>query len=386
MSEHSTYYKEAAAPNTPYVINPVPRHARSHAGMFSGDEVAAVREFFRTDRDYSATPLWRLSGLATELGIGELLVKDESHRFGLSSFKILGVSYAIDRLFNNGDLQHGSIVACATDGNHGRALAHVASHNQLQSRIYIHKGTSSARVQAIKAEGAQVILVDGNYDDSVVLAAEDARKNGWIMVSDTAWPGYETVPRYIMAGYMMLVCEAAEQWREPPDVVIVQAGVGGLACAVVSVLSHSCKGYVPFIVSGEPESAACVLESMRARSPVVVRGSLQTIMAGLSCGTVSSIAWPVLARGLDACVAVTDAECAEAVCSLSRPASGDPPIIAGESGACGLATLEAILRRDDLRQLLEVSRLNSRSRVLLINTEGPTDPEAYQRMTGIQLT
>jgi diaminopropionate ammonia-lyase len=350
--------------------------------MFGEDELAAVREFFRRYRDYSATPLWRLSGLATELGVGELLVKDESDRFGLSSFKILGVSYAIDRLFNTGELRHDSIVACATDGNHGRALAHVATRNQLRSRIYIHKGTSSARIQAVKAEGAQVILVDGNYDDSVALAADDARKNGWIMVSDTAWPGYETVPRYIMAGYTMLVSEASEQWREPPDVVIVQAGVGGLACAVVSGLLQISQGNLPFMVTGEPESAACVLESMRAGTPAVVRGSLRTVMAGLSCGTVSSIAWPVLAHGLDACVAITDAECAEAVCSLSQPVSGDPSITAGESGACGLATLQAILRRDDLRSLREVSGLNSRSRVLLINTEGATGSEAHERMTG----
>ena len=151
---------------------------------------------------------------------------------------------------------------------------------------------------------------EGNYDDCVIFAAQDATKNGWIIVSDTAWPGYEIVPRYIMAGYTMLIAEAADQWVEPPDLVIVQAGVGGLACAVISALAERFQSKRPLIVSCEPENAACVLESVRAGKPVVVGGALQTIMAGLSCGTVSSVVWPVLQSGLDACAAITDVECA----------------------------------------------------------------------------
>jgi len=231
-------------------------------------------------------------------------------------------------------------------------------------------------VKAIESEGAQVILVEGNYDDCVKFAAHDAIKNGWILISDTAWPGYDIVPRYIMAGYTMLISEGANQWAEPPDLVIVQAGVGGLACAVISALVEQFQGERPFIASCEPESAACVLESVRAGTPVVLRGSLETIMAGLSCGTVSSIAWPVLHSGLDACVIITDDECAEAVRSLAQPESGDPLILAGESGACGLAALNAILFREDFRPVRESLRLGSQSRVLLINTEGPSDPRA----------
>ena len=361
--------------NDRYVLNRVARHVRRYTRVLNPEDHAAAIEFFRTYPGYFPTPLRSLRSRARKMGIRELLVKDESNRFGLSSFKVLGVSYAIHRLFESGDLRPNSIVACATDGNHGRALAHVARRNQLKSRIYIHRGTCSARVKAIESEGAQVILVEGNYDDCVTFAAHDAMKHGWILVSDTAWPGYDIVPRYIMAGYTMLISEAANQWGEPPDLVIVQAGVGGLACAVVSALVEGFQFKRPLIASCEPESAACVLESMRAGTPVVIRGSLQTIMAGLSCGTVSSIAWPALHSGLDACIAVTDDECAEAVCSLAQPEAGDPSILAGESGACGLAALNAILRRDEFRPVRDGLRLGPETRVLLINTEGTSDPE-----------
>ncbi len=358
-----------------YVLNPAARQARSYPRVLDPQDLAAVIEYFRTYPGYFLTPLRSLSSLARKLGIRELLVKDESNRFGLNSFKILGVSYAIHRLFESGDLRPNSVVACATDGNHGRALAHVARQNQLESRIYIHRGTSPSRVEAIIAEGAQVILVEGNYDDCVTFAAHDARRNGWILVSDTAWSGYETVPRYIMAGYTMLISETTNQWGEPPDVVIVQAGVGGLACAVISAIVERFQVKRPLIASCEPTRAACVMESMRAGTPVTVGGSLQTIMAGLSCGTVSSIAWPVLYSGLDACIVVTDDECAEAVRGLTRPEAGDPPILAGESGACGLAALNAILRREEFRPVRDALCLSPQTRVLLINTEGTSDPE-----------
>lgn len=229
-------------------------------------------------------------------------------------------------------------------------------------------------MKAIESEGARVILVEGNYDDCVAFAAHDAIKNGWILVSDTAWPGYDIVPRYIMAGYTILISEAANQWPAPPDLVIVQAGVGGLACAVISSLVERFQSKRPLIASCEPENAACVLESVRAGKPVVVSGSLQTIMAGLSCGTVSSVAWPVLQSGLDACIAITDDECAEAVRTLAQPESGDPSILAGESGACGLAALNAILRQEEFRPVRDGLRLGPQTRVLLINTEGTSDP------------
>jgi diaminopropionate ammonia-lyase len=323
-----------------------------------------------------------LRGYARDIGIGELLVKDESYRMGLNSFKILGVSYAVARLIKSGEVGVGSTVACATDGNHGRAVAHVARRYQLLSRIFMHQGASRARIKAIEAEGAQVIIVDGNYDDSVKQAAQEAEKNGWVLISDTSWPGYEAVPRHIMAGYTMLMTEAAEQWGSPPDSVLVQAGVGGLAGAVVSWFLEKFGEVRPRIVSCEPKNAACVMESMRAGAPITVDGSLETIMAGLSCGTVSPIAWPVLFGGLEACVAITDGDCADAVRTLAHPQPGDPAIIAGESGACGVAALGAIMHRDEFRTVRDALHLDAESRVMVINTEGATDRESYCTLTG----
>jgi diaminopropionate ammonia-lyase len=365
-----------------FVLNSPEVGRSSERRLFSKEELQQAVKWFKSDTAYSPTPLLSLPGYAAEIGIRELLVKDESQRMGLNAFKILGVSYAVERLFIDGSVRKGSVVACATDGNHGRALACVARKRQLTARVFIHKAASPARVAAIEAEGAQVSIVNGNYDDSVNEAKHAAERNGWIVISDTAWPGYETVPRYIMAGYTMLIAEAAQQWTHPPDAVLVQAGVGGLAAAVVNWFVEMFGDTRPRLVSCEPETAACVLESIRAGTPVVVEGSLETIMAGLSCGTVSSLAWPVLKANLDACVAVSDAECANAVRRLARPKPGDAQIVAGESGACGVAALHALLNRGDFRTLCRHLDLGSHSRVLVINTEGATDPEAFCSIVG----
>jgi diaminopropionate ammonia-lyase len=364
-----------------FVLNPTARNAGPDTGLFTSQEIAEVAQFRRALPGYRPTPLRNLGGYARELGIGGLLVKDESSRMGLNAFKIAGVAYAAHRLRSSGALKPDSVLACATDGNHGRAVAHIARQLKLHAKIYIHKGASPARVQAIRNEGANVTIIDGNYDDSVRQIARDAQQHGWTIVSDTAWPGYERVPRDIMAGYTILMVEAAAQWGEPPDVIFVQAGVGGLAGAVASWMLQTFGADRPFLVCCEPENAACVLESVRAGHPANLQGSLDTIMAGLSCGVVSSIAWPPLLRSLDACVAISDDECRAAVRKLAYPSVGDPPITAGESGACGVASLAAIMSCDDLRPVREALRLNSNSRVVAINTEGATDPEAYRQIT-----
>jgi diaminopropionate ammonia-lyase len=367
-----------------YALNPSLCRQGSAGGLFSLEELNAVVHWFQNLDWYSPTPLRTLPVLAREIGVGELLVKDESSRMGLDAFKILGVSYAVEQLIKTGSLRAGTTLTCATDGNHGRALAHIARRRGLHSRIFIHKGASRARVKALEAEGAHVVIVDGSYDDSVRKAAREAERNGWILVSDTAWPGYEAVPRYIMAGYTMLMAEVARQWASPSDLVLLQAGVGGFAGAVVSWFLEMFGAVRPRIVSCEPENAACVLESIRAGRPVVVNGSLETIMAGLSCGTVSSLAWTALRLGLDACVAVSDDGCADAVRKLSHPRANDPFIIAGESGACGVAALTAIMQCQGFRVLRESLQLHAESRVLVINTEGATDPEAFHALTGIR--
>jgi diaminopropionate ammonia-lyase len=353
--------------------------------MFSGAELAEVVDFFRTYPGYAPTPLQSMKTYATELGVGELLVKDESSRLGLNAFKISGVAFSVHRLQQRGEIRENSILACATDGNHGRAVARVARMTQLRARVYMHKDSNPARVRAIASEGAEVTIVDGNYDDSVTRLAADARKNGWTIVSDTSWDGYERVPHDIMAGYTMLMDESSKLWSAAPDVVFVQAGVGGLACAVVSWLRKKFGASTPKIVCCEPVNAACVLESMRAGKPEVIGGSLETIMAGLSAGTVSAITWPVLNAGLDAAVAITDDECRAAVKRLAHPGAQDHRIIAGESGACGVATFAAVMRDENLRPVRDFLGLGPESRVFAINTEGATDPGNFEAITGLRL-
>lgn len=366
-----------------YVLNPSARDSFS-SGLFVDEDYTNVARFFRSLPGYAPTPLRSLPNLASDLGIGELLVKDESFRFRLPAFKILGVSYAIHCLFENGSLQKNSILVCATDGNHGRAVAHVARQHGLTARVYIHKDATHARVQAIAAEGAEVVIVDGNYDDSVRVAADAAETHHWKLISDTAWPTYAIVPRYIMAGYTMLMAELAEQWTEVADIVLVQAGVGGLACAVVSWLLNKYSTGRPFTVCCEPEAAACVFESLRAGEPRIISGSLDTAMAGLSCGTISSLAWPTLKSGLDACVIVSDIACFQAMRRLAYPSGADAQIVAGESGACGMAALALILSEDALQPLRHYLQVNAESRVLIVNTEGATDAETYSRITGLR--
>ncbi len=354
------------------------------AGLFEAEEYRLVNDFFSSQPDSYPTPLLHLRGLASELGIGDIILKDESARLGLNSFKILGVSYAVGRLLSEGRIAKGFVLVCAMEGNHGRAVVRAAHENGLDAKIYMATDAAAPRIEAIAQEGAQVVTVDGNYDDAVRLAANDATSMGWIMISDTSWPGYEEIPRWIMAGYTRLLDEAESEWspEPPPDVVVVQAGVGGLACAVVSWLCQRYGAQRPFTIACEPVTANCLLESARAGKPVSLRGPFDTIMAGLRCGSVSSLAWPTIAGGVDAFVSIDDMQCSEAMRILAHPINGDPLVIAGASGACGLASLLAILQDESLRAVREASGVSVRSRILVINTEGATDPELYVRLTG----
>lgn len=349
------------------------------AGLFEAEEYRLVNDFFSSQPDSYPTPVLHLRGLASELGIGDILLKDESSRFGLTSFKILGVSYAVGRLLGDGRLADDSVLVCASEGNHGRAVARVAAENKLGAKIYVASDTSPTRIEVIEKEGAEVIVVDGNYDDAVKQAARAARQHGWQVISDTSWPEYEEIPRWIMAGYTQLMTEAEMQWSPdpPPDVVFVQAGVGGLACAVVSWLCQRYGTKRPFVIVCEPVSAACLLESSRAGKPVTLNGPFNTIMAGLRCGEVSPIAWPTLAGVVDAFVSVDDEQCTSAMRILAHPSSDDPVVAAGAAGACGLSGLLAIVQGERLRSVRGASGLNTQSRVLAINTESATDPEGY---------
>jgi diaminopropionate ammonia-lyase len=365
-----------------YFLNPAARRD-PHPGLFTADEYEQVMQFFNKIPRLPATPLHRLFGLAKRLHLKDIWVKDESGRFGVGSFKIVGVRYAMNDLLARGVLRKGSTVACATDGNHGHAVAHMARLSGLKAHIFMHSDTVPARIRALTNEGARVVLVDGNYDDSVRFARQEAERNGWTIISDTAWPGYDAIPRQIMAGYTMIMEEAFSECEEHiPDVVLVQAGVGGFLCAVVSWLCRRYGRGRPYVVSCEPIAAACVLESARAGEPVTIRGKLRTMMAGLSAGQISPVAFPIVTGAVDAFVAIEDEWSAKAMRLLAHPYPPDPVVTAGESGACGLAALLAIQNDENLVALLNASGLSPASRVMVINTEGATDPPNYARIVG----
>ncbi len=327
--------------------------------------------------EYAATPLHDLPALAAETGVGAVRLKDEAGRFGLGSFKALGGAYAVARAVAAAQAESGTAadaitVTCATDGNHGRAVAWGARRAGCRCVVLIHATVSAARAEAIAALGAEVRRVPGTYDDTVRAGARLAAEHGWHLVSDTSWPGYTEPPRAIMQGYRVLADEALAQWQgAPPTHAVVQAGVGGVAAAVsVHLRSRFTPG--PALIVVEPEHAACLLDSAEAGERTAVPGSLETIMAGLACGEPSLLAWQELSRAVTAFMAIPDAAAAVAMRRLA--ALG---IVAGESGAAGLAGLMLAAADPAARQALGVG---AEARVLLVSTEGATDPEAYRRI------
>lgn len=298
-------------------------------------------EFHRALPGYVPTPLVEAPAAAASLGVERVLVKDESSRLGLPSFKVLGASWAIHRALAE---RPATRVACATDGNHGRAVAYMARLLGLEATVFVPASMLAARREAIAAEGARVEVVDGTYDEAV----ERAAASGALVIQDTAWPGYETIPAWVVEGYSTIGAEIDVR----PDVVAVQIGVGSFAAAMVRRFAGA------RIVGVEPVTAACALASIEAREPVEVPGPHDSVMAGLNCGRVSPVAWPVVSRGIEAFCAVADDRAREAVRLLARDG-----VTAGESGAAGLAGLLAF--RDELE-------LAPGDVVLVVNTEGDT--------------
>jgi diaminopropionate ammonia-lyase len=339
---------------------------------------------------YARTPLRELSGIAGQAGVATVRMKDEGPRFGLGSFKALGGAYAVGRLLaaelsrqgiarsaSPADLAAGRYadhttritVTCATDGNHGRSVAWGAQRFQCRCVIVVHETVSQGRVDAIAGYGAEVIRVPGNYDDAVRFANRQARTNGWLVVSDTSFPGYTEVPREVMQCYRLMADEAADQWTGPPPThVFIQAGVGG-AAAAVSVQMRSRFTPAPLLTVVEPVRAACLLASAQAGAVTVVHGSLETIMAGLACGEPSLLAWQELERAAWAFLSIPDAPAAAAVRLLA--ATG---LCIGESGVAGLAGLLMTASDSAARVAL---RLTKDSHILLFGTEGITDPVEY---------
>lgn len=322
---------------------------------------------------YAPTPLRSLETLALRAGVAEILYKDEGKRFALKSFKALGGAYAVDRLVARRGSAQGLKVTCATDGNHGRAVAWGARRAGIEAVIYVHEGVSEGRAEAIRAFGASVVREGHNYDASVRICAEAAAKNGWQIVSDTSWPGYEDVPRDVMQGYAVLAMECADQGASPTH-VFVQGGVGGIAAAVLSHGWETLGADRPVLVVVEPENAACLYESAKAGQPVAVLGDLDTIIAGLACGEPSILAWKILGPGADAFMTITDVEAMTAMRALATLG-----IVGGESGVAGLAGVLHVAADPALRRLC---RLDSASRVLCYGTEGATDAAVYRGIIG----
>ena len=361
------------------------------------EDFAQARQEITQWDGYSPTPLHQLPNLAKKIGIGEIYYKDEGPRFGLGSFKALGGAYAALRVLQReisrqtgiavtlSEIRKGErkeecaniTLASATDGNHGRSLAWGCQRFGAPCRIYIHAEVSEGRAQAMRDLGATVIRVEGDYDDSLLATKTDAEKNGWFVVSDTSWPGYSEPPRDVMAGYGVMTHEACVAMEEAPTHVFLQAGVGGLAAGVIAGLRQYWGDNMPRVAIVEPELAACLFESGKVGKTITISINEETLMAGLSCGEPSELAWEILSEEVSDFLAIPEALVAPSVRLLARPLAGDPEIEAGESAVAGLAALIAARQDADLSAKLG---LDASSRVLLIGSEGVTDPEIFAKI------
>ncbi len=363
--------------------------------------MAEARAEIRQWDGYEPTPLRHLDDLAGELGLAEILYKDEGLRFGLGSFKALGGAYAVLKVLQ-GELQaklgravslneirsgeHAEMtrqitVASATAGNHGRSLAWGARQAGCPCKIFIHSGVGEARKDAMEAFGAEVIRVEGDYDASVYHAAEQADAHGWLIVSDTSYPGYMERPRFIKAGYTLIGDEVLQQLGDDPlpTHVFLQTGCGGLAAGIGGGLWSALGERLPRIVVVEPDLAPCLLQSARAGEATTYNVTDESMMVGLSCGEVSLLAWEIISRCASDYLAISDDGVPAAMRVLASGQAGGDEIVGGESGVAGLVALIGVGRDPQLREQLG---LDESSRVLLIGSEGATSPDIYERIVG----
>lgn len=359
-------------------------------------------DFHRSINGYRPTPLVALPELAQSFGLGEIYVKDESQRFGIKAFKALGASYAIYRLlktqwesrfdttFNAESFKNPAVLkklgsftfSAATDGNHGRAVAWTAKKLRQRAVIFMPEGSARARIENIAREGAKVVIVAGTFDDCVKRCARESEENGWQVIADTAYAGYNQIPQYIMLGYTTLFREMENSIhkKDAPaiDFVILPAGVGGIAAAGTSYYVKKYADKRPNLICVEPLESDCFLESIRFGSgkPIPTKGKQKSLMVGLDCGIPSLVAWPIIRDGVHLFIAISDQYAEQAMRLYARE-----NIVSGESGASGLAGLLALCSDKNLQKAREQIGLEN-SRVLLINTEGDTDPANYKRIVG----
>ena len=369
------------------------------ANLFDKSAAVAANNLHKTFPGYCITPLAHFADTAKEFGCGEIYVKDESYRFGLNAFKGLGGSYCLGRYLArlmNKDMaevsfdmlkseetkqQTGEITfVTATDGNHGRGIAWAAAQLGHKAVVYMPKGSAMERLENIRKLGAMADITDVNYDDTVRFAKKQADENGWILVQDTAWEGYEQIPTYIMQGYLTMAYEAVQQLGgKVPTHIFLQAGVGAMSGALAMFL-RSIYGFEPKIIIVEPDKADCYYHTVKAGDGNIhtVGGALDTIMAGLACGEPCTIAWELLKYCADAFISMEDTVAANGMRIMAAPLGNDNKVISGESGAAGFGAVTEIARKHP--QLKEELGLNDNSVVLCFSTEGATDVENYRNI------
>ena len=358
-----------------------------------------VRDFHKSFPVYSQTPLAHMPNTAKVLGLGDVYVKDESYRFGLNAFKVLGGSYSMGKYIAQrlgrdiAEMDYNSLISedvkkelgeltfvTATDGNHGRGVAWTANVLKQKSVVYMPKGSAIERLENIKSEGADASITDMNYDEAVRLANSKAEELGWVMVQDTAWDGYEEIPTWIMQGYMTMGLEAYEQLGEKrPTHIFLQAGVGSLAGAICGFFSEVYKDNKPTIVIVEPDKADCIFQTAEASDGKLrfVTGDMNTIMAGLACGEPNTIGWEVLRDHADYYISCPDYTAAKGMRILGNPVKGDDRVISGESGAATFGCVSEIMMNPEHKAIKEKLKLDENSTVLFFSTEGDTDKQNY---------
>ena len=387
-----------------WVKNTMPKTEDKYLQTMSLEEVKKARSFHESFPQYSKTPLVNLQEMAKYLKVGAIFVKDESYRFGLNAFKVLGGSYAMARYIAKqlgkdvSELPYNVLTSdelrkefgqatffTATDGNHGRGVAWAANKLKQKAVVFMPKGSTITRLENIKKENATATIEEVNYDECVRMAAAAAAKtpNG-VVVQDTAWDGYEEIPTWIMEGYGTMAMEADEQMKEykknRPTHIFIQAGVGSLAGAVQGYFANRFKENPPKVIVVEAEVAACLYKGAMAKDGDlrIVDGDMQTIMAGLACGEPNTISWDILKNHVETFVSCPDWVAAKGMRMSAAPLKGDIPIISGESGAVPLGLLACIMTMDEYKDLREALELDENSKILLFSTEGDTDPDRYK--------
>lgn len=383
-------------------MNEMPKTEDKNLPLMAIEEVKKARSFHESFPQYSETPLADLKGMAEYLGLDRVCVKDESYRFGLNAFKVLGGSYAIARYIGEetgkdiSELPYSVLTSqelrekfgtatfySATDGNHGRGVAWAANKLHQKSVIIMPKGSTVTRLDHIKAENAEAWISEVNYDECVRQAAKLAEKTEHgVMVQDTAWEGYEKIPAWIMEGYGTMADEAGDQYGERPTHVFVQAGVGSLAGAVVGYFANRYRENPPVMVVVEASAADCLYRGAAAGDGEIriVDGDMETIMAGLACGEPNITSWDILKNHVSCFISLEDCAAARGMRMLAAPLKGDRQVVSGESGAASFAALAAIMLKDEYKELREKLGLGKDSKVLCFSTEGDTDPERWKNI------